>query len=253
MAKAPRSPPWLLLIHQLPPSPAYLRVKIRRRLTRLGAIPLKNSVYALPYNDASLEDFEWLAREIVAEGGDVFLCAASILRGGVDQKLGVATGAGSPGRSGSKTPDVVKAGRTWVTRRNVGIDRIASGWLIKRFIDRDARFKFVDERSRPKPGELRFDMFQGEYGHDGARCTFETLLRRFGLLDPGLKAIGEVVHDLDCKDDRFGRPEAAGVATLIDGIIQTCPADRERLARGAEVLSELHRGLSARPARRSRG
>lgn len=249
---APPPPPWLLLIHQLPPKPAYLRVKIRRRLARLGAIPLKNSVYALPNNDASLEDFEWLAREIIADGGDVFICAASILRGGADRIDGLSAGVPRLGGGRSNGHDSVKPGRTWVTRRNVGIDRIASGWLIRHFIDPEARFKFVDERYRPRTGEIRFDMFQGEYGHDGKRCTFETLLSRFGLLDPGLKAIGEMVHDLDCKDGRFGRPESTGVATLIDGIVQTCRNDGERLNRGADVLSELHRGLSSRRPRRGR-
>lgn len=249
---APAQPPWLLLIHQLPPSPAYLRVKVRRRLNKLGAIPLKSTVYALPNNETSLEDFEWLAREIVADGGDVFICAATILRGGTDHAGGIASGPPGRGPSRSKGIDTVEPGRTWVTRRNVGIDRISSGWLIRQFIDPTARFKFADERYRPRPGELRFDMFQAEYGHDGTRCTFETLLSRFRLLDPGLKAIGEMVHDLDCKDDRYGRPEATGVATLIDGIVRTCRTDAERLKRGADILNELHRGLSSRPPRRAR-
>ena len=67
---------WLLFIHQIPPKPAYLRVKIWRRLQKLGAIPLKNSVYVLPASDQSIEDFQWVRREVVADGGDATICAA---------------------------------------------------------------------------------------------------------------------------------------------------------------------------------
>jgi hypothetical protein len=248
MGKSPRrssAAPWLLLIHQLPPSPAYLRVKVRRRLSRLGAIPLKNSVYGLPNNPTSLEDFEWLARDIIADGGDAIICAASILRAGADQ--------GALMRAVAEEPAGIKPGRTWVTRRDVRIDRIASGWLIRRFIDPKARFKFVVEPYRPRPGELRFDMFQGEYGHEGKRCTFETLLARTKVRKPGLAAIGELVHDIDCKDERYGRPEAGGVATLIDGVVRTHRTDGERLKRGAALLDELYREFSSRaPRRRTR-
>ncbi len=243
MGKSPRVPsasasaaPWLLLIHQLPPSPAYLRVKVRRRLSRLGAIPLKNSVYRLPNTPTSLEDFEWLARDIVADGGDAIICAASILRGGADQGV----------LARAVAPAVITPGRTWVTRRDVRIDRIASGWLIGRFIDPKARFKFVLEPYRPRPGELRFDMLEGEFGHEGKRCTFETLLARCEVRNRGLAAIGEVVHDIDCKDDRYGRPEAGGVATLIDGVVRTHRTDGARLKRGAALLDELYREFSAR-------
>lgn len=244
-------PPWLLLIHQLPPRPAYLRVKVRRRLERLGAIPLKNSVYALPNNESSLEDFEWLAREIESDGGEVFICSASMLRGGIEPGNGKRPTTRGRGAS-TVRPDKVPAGRTWITRRNVGVDRIASGWLIREFIDPAAKFKFVTEGYRPKTGELRFDMFRGEYGHEGTRCTFETLLARFGILDSRLRVIGELVHDLDCKDDRFGRAEAAGFGALIEGIVRTTTSDRERLQRGADLLRELYRGLARGARRRSR-
>src|SRR5438067_9911589 len=71
--------PWLLLIHSLPPKPDYFRVKVRRRLRRLGAIPLKNTVYALPSTDEAYEDFTWLAREISADGGEATLLEAILL------------------------------------------------------------------------------------------------------------------------------------------------------------------------------
>jgi hypothetical protein len=132
-------------------------------------------------------------------------------------------------------------GRTWVTRRGVQVDRIASAWLIRRFIDPQARFKFVDGRGyRPEAGELRFDMFDAEFTHEGERCTFETLLRRAALDDPALTAIGEIVHDIDLKDERYERPETAGVATLM-GAFASGPLDDEaRIARGADLLDGLY-------------
>src|SRR5205807_6991598 len=118
---------------------------------------------------------------------------------------------GDPKGHGGRRSGRVR-GRTWVTRRGVFVDRIASAWLIKRFIDPDARFKFVAPGGYvPRKGELRFDMFEAEYTHEGDRCTFETLVRRFRLRDPALRAIGEIVHDIDCKDAKFGRAEVTEI------------------------------------------
>jgi hypothetical protein len=132
-------------------------------------------------------------------------------------------------------------GRVWVTRRRVYVDRIASAWLIRRFIDPKARFKFVPAKGyEPEPGELRFDMYEGEFTHEGDRCTFEVLLARAGLDDPALAAIGEIVHDIDLKDGKFGREEASGVARVMDGIAAANREDERRLERGAAVLDDLY-------------
>ena len=85
--EGPGRRPWLLLIHQIPPKPDYFRVKVRRRLQRLGALALKNSVYVLPNREETAEDFQWLLREIVAEGGEATLCAATFLAGTSDTEL----------------------------------------------------------------------------------------------------------------------------------------------------------------------
>jgi hypothetical protein len=131
--------------------------------------------------------------------------------------------------------------RTWVTRRGVQIDRIASAWLIRRFIDKAASFKFVSSSGyQPEPGELRFDMFEGEFTHRGDRCTFEVLLGHAALSDPALGAIGEIVHDIDLKDDKYGRAETAGVKSLIAGIATPGAGDEQRLARGAVLLDGLY-------------
>ncbi len=293
---------WLLLIHQLPPEPAYFRVKVRRRLQRLGAVALKNSVYLLPRRDETLEDFQWLLQEIQADGGEATLCQASWLGGisdleltavfradreadykevenrarqlaedrdmpddtelarlrkrmseitGIDyfaasgraaaeQAIRAAEARQAPSAQAPGARPEAPKGVTWVTRQGVYVDRIASGWLIRRFIDPKARFKFVPAKGyRPAAGERRFDMFQGEYTHEGDRCTFEVLLDRFGLADPALRAIGEIVHDIDCKDDKFGRAEAPGIAAILNGIVLERGGDEARLEQGAVVFEGL--------------
>jgi hypothetical protein len=147
-----------------------------------------------------------------------------------------------PGRPDKGSDDM--RGRTWVTRQAVFVDRIASAWLIRRFIDPKARFKFTGSKTyQPKPGEVRFDMFEAEYTHEGDRCTFETLLERGALRDRALRAIGEIVHDIDCKDAKFGRQEAPGVAALLKGLVRACPDDATRLVRGAAVFDDLYASL----------
>jgi hypothetical protein len=232
---------WLLLIHQVPLRPDYLRVKVRRRLQKLGAMPLKSSVYVLPDTEEHLEDFQWLANEIVADGGDATICSATMLSGVTDEELASMFPAPVPVESQSAG---VPSGATWVTRQGVFIDRIASAWLIRRFIDTRAAFKFVPARGyKPRAGELRFDMYQGEYTHVGDRCTFETLLKEFGLRDRALAAIAEIVHDIDCKDEKYGRDEAAGVRAVIEGIAHATDDDVERIERGALVFDGLYQQL----------
>ena len=135
--------------------------------------------------------------------------------------------------------------RVWVTRQGVQIDRIASAWLIRRFIDKGARFKFVPGTGyAATAGELRFDMFEGEFTHRGDRCTFEVLLAEAGLDDPALGAIGEIIHDIDLKDGKYGREEAAGIRTLIAGIASSHNDDNQRLERGGAVFDDLHRSFA---------
>jgi len=142
---------------------------------------------------------------------------------------------------------------TWVTRTGVHVVRIASAWLIRRFIDPDARFEFVAPKGYvPKRGELRFDMFEAEYTHVGDRCTFEVLLERMGLGDPALAMIGEIIHDLDLKDDKFGRDETAGVRSAIDGICTIARDDTARIAAATPMLDGLHSHFTVQARRRAR-
>ena len=311
-----REPGWLLLIHQIPPKPNYFRVKIWRRLQRLGAVGIKNSVYALPSSEQAHEDLNWVLREIVEGGGDASLVEARFVEGLSDGQVEemfrsardaeyqeVAAEArdlarhlsrkGEPpeekraelepvlmrlqkrvgeiaaidffhGRArepvegllrdladrlarpepdgGKKTATVERPrGRTWVTRTGIHVDRMASAWLIRRFIDPDARFKFVAAREhRHKPGELRFDMFDGEYTHKGELCTFEVLLRSFEITEAALRPIAEMVHDVDLKVETHGRPETAGFEQLVNAIAMGHREDEVRLARASAVLDDLY-------------
>ncbi|HKU61602.1 MAG TPA: chromate resistance protein ChrB domain-containing protein [Gemmatimonadales bacterium] len=241
---------WLLLIHQLPPKPDYLRVKMRRRLSRMGAALLKSTVYVLPNGSEALEDFTWLAREIHEAGGSAMVCEARFVEGVSDEEIEAMLDAETIESSAADdrdTPERIAPGRTWVTRKGVFVDRIASAWLIRRFIDPEARFKFVPARGyRPEPGELRFDMFDAEYTHEGERCTFQTLVARFGLRDRALAAVGEIVHDIDCKDEQFGRAETQGVARLLRGIADGTEQDEERLERGGRLFEDLYAAFSHR-------
>jgi hypothetical protein len=318
--EASESARWLLLIHQLPAKPAYARVKIWRRLKGLGAVTVKNSVYALPANVETQEDFAWLVKEIAELGGEAFVCEAQLVDGLGDSEVqalfdaardedyaAIASAArdlamrradaatdearteiatqvarlhkqldeivaidffGADGREPAEglvsgleatlqqEETIVSAqqagggpgdwkDRVWVTRQGVQIDRIASAWLINRFIDEAARFKFVPGTGyKAELGELRFDMYEGEFTHRGDRCTFEVLLADAGLVDPALTAIGEIIHDIDLKDDKYGRKEAAGIRALIAGIASASNNDTQRLARGAVLLDDLYRSFT---------
>jgi hypothetical protein len=288
---------WLLLIHQLPPKPAYLRLKVARRLQRIGAVALKNTVYVLPENATTLEDMQWTVRDIRESGGEANLCQASFVDGLSDSELqrrfneardadydpllreakkrGADLGAirqrmapvqaidffgASKGKALEALLDRKPAsvrdgkldlrGRTWVTRSGIHVDRMASAWLIKRFIDPDAQFRFVSSDYKPKKNEVCFDMFDAQFTHEGDRCTYEVLLVRAGLTDAALRAIGEVVHDIDLRDEKFKRPETPGIAMLVNGIALAHRDDRERLDRAMDLFDQMYPSPGLRPAKR---
>jgi hypothetical protein len=136
-------------------------------------------------------------------------------------------------------------GKTWVTRPGVKIDRMASAWFIRRFVDPKARFRFADPAAPKKEGELRFDMTGGDFTHEEDRCTFETLIGRVGLPDKGVRAIAEIVHDLDLKDAKYGRAEAAGVRMMLEGLMSRTENDDERIDRALVIFDDLHEALGA--------
>jgi hypothetical protein len=308
---------WALLIHQLPTEPAYLRVKIGRRLARIGAVALKNSVYVLPAGESTTEDFQWVRREIVEGGGEATVAEAELVDGLSDQEVEAkfrevsdeaygevvreARELGTPSKrskaralSEQQKSELLNAverlerrvetimttdffgasmretaaallrdlrarseptkkedspmseaqasvrGRTWVTRTGIHVDRIGSAWLIKRLIDPEATFKYVQPKGyEPLSGELRFDMFEAEYSHVGDHCTFETLIERFGLEEPGLRGVAEVVHDIDLKEAKFNRAETAGFAACLAGLCRAQRDDDQRLTQGTVLFESL--------------
>jgi hypothetical protein len=131
--------------------------------------------------------------------------------------------------------------RRWVTRPRPGVDRMASAWLIRRFIDPKATFGFVE---RPAESDVPFDMYTGEFSHQGTSCTFETLAQRFNLADPAVARIGEVVHDLDMKETRYAPPEAPAVGRLIDGLQELHADDDALLQHGMGIFEALARSFS---------
>jgi hypothetical protein len=143
----------------------------------------------------------------------------------------------------------------WVTRRNLHIDRLASAWLIKQFIDRRPRFYFVAEGETIE-GAIPFDMFDAEFTHHGEDCTFETMLKRFGLTgNKGLRELAEIVHDIDLKDDKFHRLEAVGLSAIIDGLSKVLRDDRKLLQQTSVVFDGLYALLSkdaVKPARKKK-
>ena len=293
-----------------------MRVKLWRRLQGLGAVAVKNAVYALPASEQSQEDFEWLAKEIVEAGGEALICDArltgglsdaevrELFKGARDEDYAEIAAEARALSAKAKTPSadarmelktqylrlknrhqqtvaidffdangrqpadgLIKAldtafadepdkglsspepktgvdnlkGRVWVTRAGVHIDRIACAWMIRKFIDPEAEFKFVAPKgSVPEPNELRFDMFEAEFTHQGDRCSFEVLLEGAALKDPALISIAEIVHDVDLKDAKFGREEGPGVKTLINGICTSTHDDLERIARGGTLFDDLY-------------
>jgi len=146
--------------------------------------------------------------------------------------------------TGSVTPKRAAdyQGRTWLTRKKPFIDRMASAWFIKRFVDTKAGFKFISESDLASVGAnaATFDMPSGEFTHIGDLCTFEVLVKSFAVRDKAVRKIAEIVHDLDVKDDKYGNPEATGVEEILMGIRKTAKNDGDALERGMAVFEMLY-------------
>ena len=127
----------------------------------------------------------------------------------------------------------------WVTRSGVHIDRAACAWLIRRHLDPEAVFVFVDDPVTLPADATAFDMRGVDLGHHGGDCTFETILRRHDLTDPVLWRIAEAVHEADLDDERFDAPEAAGLDVVLRGLSMT-GTDEQTLAVSGPVFDGLY-------------
>jgi hypothetical protein len=146
--------------------------------------------------------------------------------------------------TGSVTPKRAAdyQGRTWVTRKKPFIDRMASAWFIRRFVDTNAVFKFTSDRNGVSidGNAATFDMTGAEFTHIGDLCTFEVLVKTFAVRDKVVRKIAEIVHDLDVKDDKYGNPETTGIEEILMGIRKTAKNDGDALDRGMAVFEMLY-------------
>ena len=131
--------------------------------------------------------------------------------------------------------------KRWVTRPRPHVDRLACIWLIRRFVNPSAVIRYAPV---PEPDEVAFDMREGEFGHRGNLCTFETMLTAFGLDEPGLRAMAEIVHEIDLRDGRSLRPETAGVDAILKGWLLARFSDAELEAHGVALFEGLYALLS---------
>ncbi len=323
------TPQWLLFFYTVPAKPGNLRMKVWRRLLKMGAVSLKGSVYLLPYSEDHLESLHWLTEEVASLGGEAaFVKAEAIETLGNDeivalfnvqrdhdyattnaaldglevqlssleqqhdpqglarvngafqkvlkdyraiqaldffssprgvalqerleefeerlQKLNLSPLAERPKATGPRRKEDHQD-RIWVTRPHPFVDRMASAWLIRRFIDPQARFEFLekDQTVTSFPNAVSYDLPGGDFSHEQDRCTFEVLLEAFALRGKALRKIAELVHDLDLQDGKFSSPQAGGVETILLGIRKMATDDREALEEGINVFERLYAALSS--------
>ena len=134
------------------------------------------------------------------------------------------------------------ANRKWVTRPRPHVDRLASAWLITKFIDPKAEFIFASEKERPR-GATPFDMSGAELSHHGEDCTFETIVKAFAIKDKTVWEIAKIVHDVDLRDEKYGMQEAKGIELILRGLMKTLKDDQSLLEAGISLFETLYKGL----------
>jgi hypothetical protein len=151
-------------------------------------------------------------------------------------------------RVAKRTPDSAQVdpkdfkSRLWVTRPRPGVDRCASAWLIRNFLDAKARFAFASEGQAPRSA-VPFDMFHDGFRHRGDNCTFETLQTDFKIRDRRVKVMSEIIHDADLADEKFGRKEGYGIDEVLKGWARQGIPDQELLDRGMQIMEGLYHSL----------
>jgi len=318
-------PRWILFFYSVPSRPVSNRMRIWRKLAKIGAVQMKGAVYILPFNDEHYEFLQWLVSEIAGMKGEAAVVSiekvdtmndaeiitffdqqrasdyktlqksfddlgrrlSSIQKGAKPQNVkgisdqfaklqkefedikridffssqeGTALGekirhiyadlkivSGPETRHERPAALILKSpadyqSKTWITRKRPFIDRMASAWLIKRYIDRNAAFDFIDEKHVDTivKNTVTFDIRGGEFTHHGDMCTFEVIMKSFGLRDKSLKKMAEIVHDLDMKDNKFDAVEAKGLDHILEGIRRTAKNDHDALDKGMSIFEMLY-------------
>lgn len=315
---------WLLFFYSLPSKPVGNRMKVWRKLSRIGAVPFKGSGHILPDSEENHEYFQWLVSEVISRGGEGAFVRTDRIESmkekelialfdqnrekeyraveegveALERRIGNLKKAGGaenkkkliedfnrllkefemvrkvdfffskrgasleirlkgidreittlsvgeikkPGELMAQKDRKDYQGRQWVTRKRPYVDRMASAWLIRRFIDPKAVFKFIEEEeiTNPEEGPVAFDMKNGEFTHRGDLCTFEVMIRVFGLKDKALKRMAQIVHEIDLKDEKYRVPEAKGIEELLKGLRKTVKADGEILEKGMALFELLY-------------
>lgn len=166
----------------------------------------------------------------------------------LQRKMAEVLGRSGAGEIDRKKPSIPRRiiadykGKVWVTRNSPFVDRMASAWFIRRFIDRDGTFRFLDEQEGGKAHRdaVYFDMKEGDITHVGDLCTFEVLVKSFGIKDKAVRTIAALVHELDMKDEKYSSPEARGIGEILLGIRKTGKDDHDILSRGMDVFEMLY-------------
>ena len=211
---------------------AELEAQLRAELTREERSRLRDMIERLRRQHAEVARIDFFD---APEGGQL----ASRL-GRMAQTLSAGEGSAVP-----VTPAALESYRDvrWVTRPRPHVDRLACIWLIRRFINPSAVIRYA---TTPEPDEVAFDMREGAFGHRGNFCTFETMVRAFGLEDQVLQAMGEVIHEIDLRDGRYGHPETAGIDAVLKGWLLAGFTDAELEAHGVALFEGLYADLSRR-------
>ena len=208
---------------------AHVRQSARAKRRQSGSSPSARTLAAFRERFSALERIDFFG----SAGRDRVAALITKLESGPASRAATPSSAAKDRRQYDR--------RLWVTRPRPGVDRMSSAWLIRRFIDANARFGFVADRDAAPQDAIPFDMFGVELTHRGEHCTFETLCADFGLDDPALRHVAAIVHDLDLKDARFNAPEAPSIGLLIEGLQLAHADDADLLSHGIVLFEALYR------------
>ncbi|MDP2809224.1 MAG: chromate resistance protein [Rhodocyclaceae bacterium] len=231
---------WLLLIATLPTKPAAARMRLWRGAKTAGCVALRDGTWLLPASGA--KTLARLAENVVAAGGSAEVLTVVTEAEQTTRFAALFDCDGEPRAGTAEIRRLAAAdfqGRTWATREHLWVDRMASAWLIRRFIDRKAKFLWLDNPKKCPKRAVGFDFDGAAFTHVGSRVSFEVLAASFSLdADPALARIGAIVHYLDVGG--VSVPEAAGIEAVLAGLRAAAPGDDKLLTEANRVFDGLY-------------